>query len=74
MHGGIAAGTDDPGTIWGLVQATATKEEAHGNAVSLRYGHQIRSSIDETEFASMADELHRLADKVLMIYPLPAPG
>jgi hypothetical protein len=69
----VAAGASEAATIWGVLQAIATKAEANGNLVSVQSATSFREMLDAEPPESELDDFEDLATKVLSIFPLP-PG
>lgn len=74
VENGVAAGSDDPATIWEILQAIATRAELNGNTVSVQSSQQFRALINEMHSELDERALDELVDKILIVQPLPAPS
>lgn len=74
VENGVAAGSDDPATIWKILQAIAARAELNGNTVSVQSSQQFRELVDELHSELDEQALEELADKILTVQPLPVPS
>lgn len=74
VQNSAAAGSDDPGTMWSILQALAAKAEANGNFVSVQSEKELKTLLDEHKVELDENDLGDLVDKILSVYPLPAPS
>lgn len=70
----VAAGTDEPATIWAILQNLAARAEANGNTVSVQSAAQLKPLVDPQQQGANNDSLDDLVEKILSVYPLPQPS
>src|SRR5690606_35883122 len=66
----VIAGADYADAIWCILQGLAARAEANGNFVSVQTDASFREQMHNPSSEEPVDEL---VDKVLSVYPLPAP-
>lgn len=67
----VAAGSDEPATLWAVLQNLAARAEANGNTVSVQSAAQLKPLVDQHQHAVDDESLDDLVEKILSIYPLP---